>query len=220
MLFDFTLTGATPILFHADDVEAADMLSEWRKDPKNRDHSVSGDDRSPPWTWMTYLHSDGEKVALPGEAIMTALRVAAARITLKGKETFKKQSQSGMMLESEFCDFEGPKGPVLMADLARLRDLPFAEQARRVQDLGFTLFVKRAPIGQAKHVRVRPRFNSWRARGRVEVLDPIITEDVLRQMFEIAGSYAGLLDWRPSSKKSPGPFGKFEAALKRAKHAA
>jgi hypothetical protein len=35
-------------------------------------------------------------------------------------------------------------------------------------------------------------------------------------MFAIAGQYAGILDWRPSSPKSPGPYGKYSARLKRA----
>jgi hypothetical protein len=215
--FDFELTGRTACLFHADDVEAADELKAWRNDPENKKASVAGDDRSPPWTWMSYLYHDGEYLCMPGANIMVALRHAAAKITMKGKTSFKSASQSGLFIPDEFCEFRGPNGRVALADVLKLRDLPFAEQAKAVQPLGFRLFVKRAKVNNKKHVRVRARFDAWSVRGSVEILDPIITPEVLRQMWELAGRYAGLLDWRPSSKESPGPYGIFDAKLKAVK---
>jgi len=46
MEYKFKLTGATPLLVHADDVEKADLLKAWRKNPENKNLSVPGDDRS------------------------------------------------------------------------------------------------------------------------------------------------------------------------------
>lgn len=54
----FELTGTTPLLMHADDVDAADALIEWRQKPDNKNISKPGDDRSPPWAWQTYLYRD------------------------------------------------------------------------------------------------------------------------------------------------------------------
>jgi hypothetical protein len=214
--FKFELTGRTPLLMHADDVEAADTLETWRKDPENKKQRKAGDDRSPAWTWMTYLYADGEQVVMPSDNIMTALRHAGAQITMSGQKTFKSVSQSGLLILEDHCELYTPKGQVSLAALKKLESKPFADQAKAVQALGFSLFVKRATVGQAKHVRVRPRFDDWRVSGTVDVIDPAIGEEVLRQMFDLAGRYAGLGDWRPSSPKKPGHFGTFESKLKRA----
>ena len=55
---EFNLKGLTPLLMHADDVEASDLLKDWRKSPGNKNQSVAGDDRSPAWTWQTYWYLD------------------------------------------------------------------------------------------------------------------------------------------------------------------
>jgi len=211
---DFELTGATPILMHRDNVEASDLLSEWRSAPENKNLSVAGDDRSPPWTWQTYLYEDGERLILPSECLMRCLRSAGAQITMKGKKgkTFKEVSQSGMVVPTENMEFLNDGHPVLMVDVNRLRGLPFKEQADGARDLGFRLFVKRARIGQAKHVRVRARFDKWVVRGTMNVFVPEITMEVLDTMFVLAGRI-GLLDWRPGSK-SPGPWGMYTTTLK------
>lgn len=210
----FELTGTTPLLMHRDDVDAADRLEEWRKAPENSGKSKAGDDRSPAWTWQTYLYTDGEKVVMPAENIMVALRWAGAKITLKRQTTLKQLSQSGLLIRDEMCEFTyGPDQRTLRVDQVPDIDLPHKQQAEIVDRLGFSLFVKRATIGTSKHVRVRPRFNQWRVRGTVLVLSDDLTQERLAMLFQIA-ERAGLCDWRPSSPKSPGPFGQFEAKLK------
>ena len=47
------------------------------------------------------------------------------------------------------------------------------------------------------------------------VSEPAITAEVLGQMFYMAGRMAGLMDWRPSSPKSPGSYGMYTAKLKK-----
>jgi hypothetical protein len=79
---------------------------------------------------------------------------------------------------------------------------------------GFELFAKSARIGQSKHVRVRPKFVRWEVSGTVTAFDDTITTDVLTSILTAAGRYAGLCDWRPSSPKSPGPYGTFTAVIK------
>jgi hypothetical protein len=214
--YSFVLRSKASILFHADDVMLSDELAKWRKDPANKSISVPGDDRSPPWTWQTYLHHDGEHVALPQECLMKALSVAGAKITYKGQTTFKSMSQSGIGIMSEHCRFTTDGKQISMVDILKLRELPFPKQVEGARKLGFNLNVKRAKpeAAKGKWVKVRPEFDPWEVEGVLVVDEPAITEEVLRSMFEIAGKRAGLLDWRPSAPKSPGPHGTFYAEIK------
>ena len=50
-------------------------------------------------------------------------------------------------------------------------------------------------------------------RGVITVSEAAITDEVLEQLFEIAGRLVGLGDWRPSAPTSPGPYGMFNASL-------
>lgn len=214
MDYEFTLTGLTPLLMHADDVMESDALSVWRKDPKNKSLSVPGDDRSPPWTWQTYLYHDGGKLVVPQENMMAALRYAGAKIPWKGQTSFKALTQSGLVIGSDYCEFLCGGKPVPLAAVRAFRDEPFADHVTAARKLGFDLSVKRAKLDKSKNVRVRARFDDWAVRGTVAVSEPAITRDVLNQLFEIAGRLAGLGDWRPSAPKSPGPYGMFSADVK------
>lgn len=214
MKFDFTLTGRTSLLMHQDSVELADTLDAWRKDSANRSMSKAGDDRSPGWTWQTYCYANDAKercLAMPAENIMACLRKAGAQMILKKQKTFKEATQSGLLLDSEFCTFlvDGKEIPVSALD--KIKDKPFAEQSEAVKKLGFTLFVKRAVIGKSKHVRVRPKFPNWQVKGTVHVLVPEITKDILQKLLELSGS-VGLGDWRPGGK-TPGSYGMFDAKV-------
>ena len=131
-------------------------------------------------------------------------------------KTFKAQSQSGIMPRALGWPLLVNGKPIPPAPIkALLGEKDFAVHKEAVEKLGFSLFVKRARIGQSKHVRVRPRFDSWQASGELIVSDEQITEAVLRDILEMAGSYKGLGDWRPSSK-TPGTFGMFRADVSRA----
>jgi hypothetical protein len=201
-----------PLLQHSDDVELADSLKVWRQDSANKNMSISGDDRSPAWTWQTYLYTDGDNVSLPSQNLMVAIRQAGAQIILKKSKTYKEISQSGLLIPTEFLKFTVGGKQIPFAAIEAMRKKSFADQADSVRELGFRLFVKRARIGQAKHVRVRPRFDTWEATGEVQILVPEIIEDVLYKLFELAGR-VGLCDWRPGCR-TPGPYGMFETVWK------
>lgn len=192
------------------------MLSAWRKDPKNKSVSVKGDDRSPAWSWQTYIYQNGKVLAMPQECIMAALRFGGSKISGKGNSNLKSLSQSGLYVSSSFCRFTQAGKEIKVADLEKFRDEPFATHKAKVKDLGFDLLVKRASVGTSKHVRVRPVFDQWAVGGELETLDAAVTQDVLDQMFDIAGRLAGLGDWRPSAKKSPGPYGMFTTTIHKA----
>jgi len=212
MTYDFELTGLTPLLMHADSIEAADELEKFRKDPSNKKNGKAGDDRSPAWSYQGYIYGDGTHVCMPSDNLMAAIRKAAAEITLKKQKTFKAMSQSGMMVEQEFMEFRAKGKQIALADLPS-RDRSFSEHVEACQALGFRLWMKRAAVGQAKHIRVRPRFESWSVKGTMLVTNDAITREVLDQMLTIAGRQVGLCDWRPGCK-TPGPFGQFSVTLK------
>ena len=208
----FVLKGSTPLIMHNDDVEAASMLDQWRKNPAHKNVSVPGDDRSPAFTWQTYLYGDAGKVVMPSANLMVCLRQAGAKMTLKRQTTFKAITQSGLLTESECLEFRCGGKELPLAPLEAIRDKPFADHKEVAAKHGFELLVKRALVGTKKHVRVRPLFRSWEVRGVVTLLAPEITFGNLETLFGLAGS-VGLGDWRPGCK-TPGSFGMFTATLK------
>lgn len=213
----FELTGEMPLLMHWDNIEGGDQLKAWRQATENKNQSVPGDDRSPAWTWHTYLYTDGEYVTMPQDNIMAALMNGGAQIILKKQKTYKELSQSGILIATEHCEFSFDGGKRLStSQLMELRDLPYAKQAEAAQNMGFRLFCKRAGVNKSKHVRVRPRFETWTVKGELQVISPDLPFDTLVAIFGYAGR-AGLCDWRPSSPKRPGPYGMFTAKLKQLK---
>jgi len=211
----FTLKGITPLLMHADDVEAASTLDEWRKSPGNKNLSVPGDDRSPGWTWQTYLYRDENgMIAMPADNVMVALRQAGAKMTLKRQTTFKAITQSGLLCTDEMLEFTNGGKQISSAGFASNMDDKFSDQKKSVEKAGFELLIKRAKVGTSKHVRVRPMFRSWAVSGVIQIMAPEITFDSLQMLFDLAGD-VGLCDWRPGCK-TPGRFGMFEATVTKA----
>lgn len=216
MKFSYKITGVSPLLVHADDVEKSDLLTKWRKDGKNKSVSTRGDDRSPAWTWQTYLYTDGISLVVPTDNLSACIREAATMMTLSGMKSFKEASQCGLIFHDDFLPIIGTLDRAIrVEEIDSLQDQSFAEQCESVKQLGFSLFVKRAKVGSAKHVRVRPRFDQWSLSGVVEITAKEIQEEHLSEMFELGGFYKGLCDWRPGSPKRPGRFGRFKTELKR-----
>lgn len=217
--YKITLNGLTPLLMHSDNLAFNEKIMKWRKDPSNKELSISGDDRTPAWTWVGYLYHDGRNLGMASDNLMTNLRDGGAKVlTGKGKETFKKQTQSGIVLDQQQFDlYLNDK----LVPIDKIKELignnDFNQHLDIAEELGFELFVKRAKIGQAKHVRVRPLFRNWVVKGSLTVLDEELTgltEDRLRVIYNQAGALCGLGDWRPNSPSS-GTFGKFEPIIER-----
>jgi len=216
--YQITLKGLSPLLMHNDNLSFSEKITEWRKDPANKELSQSGDDRSPAWTWISYLYHDGKNIGMASDNIMTMLREGGAKVLSgKGKETYKKQTQSGVMLDQEiFTMFVGGEQAVSINEIEPLiGNNNFHEHIETVENLGFELLVKRAKIGRAKHIRVRPMFRRWALVGSLTVLDEELTgltQEVLQLILDQAGALVGIGDWRPSSGSS-GTFGKFSAEI-------
>ena len=210
-----TLTGATDLLMHRDNIDFGAKTRAWQKDPANKKMSVAGDDRSPAWSWLSCLYTAGGQVVIDSDNIMSMLRDGGKKCSAPtGRGSMKAQTQSGII-----CNEIG--WPITLADgrnidsnalLAMVKESEFEEHEKAAQEAGFVLFVKRARVGTSKHVRVRPRFSNWSASGTLTVVDPSITLEMLQHILTFAGCFCGVGDWRPSSPM-PGQFGRFTATI-------
>jgi hypothetical protein len=215
--YELKLVGLNPLLMHRDNIAFAEKLEAWRKDPANRELSTRGDDRSPAWTWLAYVYHDTKHLGIDADNLMTMFREGGAKVIAKGAETYKKKTQSGIMLDQQQFDLYVKGKRVEVAPLNALIGVTdFVRHLETAEQVGFELLVKRAKVGQAKHVRVRPMFRDWAAVGSFTVIDEELsglTEPILRTILAQAGALCGLCDWRPSSPKSSGTFGTFQAEL-------
>ena len=214
--YSLTLTGESPLLMHSDNITFCEELEAWRKAPENKKLSKAGDDRTPAWTWVGYTYHDGREIGIPADNLMTMLKEGGAKVTRSGRSTYKKETQAMIMADQMQFQLllDGkpvPIGPFL--DLIGERS--FVTHLDRAKEHGFELFVKRARVGQRKHIRVRPLFRDWVAVGSITVIDEEasgLTQSVIQTILDQAGAFVGLCDWRPGSG-SPGQFGRFSTEL-------
>lgn len=217
--FHIQLIGNSPLLMHHDDVSWADTMEEWKNNPENKKRSKAGDDRSPAFRWVGYCYHDGERLVMPVDNVMATAREGGALVPVPGGrsgKTFKAQSQSGIVPADPFWPIlvggkEIPWAPIS----ALIQEPDFKQHLAVARDLGFELHVKRARVGTSKHIRVRPIFHTWECAGVVSVIDEQITDKALKDIFDYAGQYKGIGDWRPSSPSKPGTFGRFSVEVKR-----
>jgi len=224
-VYNFKLIGASPLLMHADDVTAASQINALRKSAEGKKWE-KGDDRFPFWTWVTYLYHDGEHVCMPQENITAALIKAATSIKESGNTSYKSAAAAGLIPLTESFDFTVQGNAIPIAPFLQLATAPpgndhggregFIALSDLAKQMGFCDFVKRASIGKAKHVRVRPKFSFWEVTGRIEnVLPAEIKEKVMMEIFAVAGARVGIGDWRPGAPGKPGPYGRFTVDLEK-----
>lgn len=209
--YRFVITGRTPLIMHADSIDWADKMEAWKNDAKNKQDSRAGDDRTPAFRWTGCLYMDEKHVVIPSDYITRMLMGAAARVPIPGGrngKTFKQGAMSGMMVEEPHIALlvgDG-KQPIPREKIdALLTEKDFDKHRSAASKLGFNLFVKRAKIGQSKHIRVRPKFDKWGCTGHITVWDDKLAQ-ALPEIAEIAMREIGLGDWRPSAS-TPGPYG-------------
>lgn len=213
--YKVTLTGATPFIMHADNIAWRDHMKEWEMQPGNKKGSVAGDDRSPAWRWLGYCYHDGNRLCVPADNLMTMLREGGKKVpTGKRGASFKAATQSSLLVNEVGWPMVVSGGrTVAWQDVLALEAVPeFAKHEEAAAAMGFCLFVKSVKVGQAKHVRVRPTFDTWSCSGTISLLNDTINADVLRTILEQAGAFVGMGDWRPGGA-TPGAFGRFTATV-------
>jgi len=123
------------------------------------------------------------KPQVPGIYFRNSIVEAAKqfKITGKGKSTYSKLAGSTVQVKEEYV-------PIL----------PGEYEAYRIAAVN--------PMTKGRMMVTRPRFNKWKCRFNVELLDDALPPSVLNDIIQQAGSYVGIGDWRPDKK---GMFGKF-----------
>jgi hypothetical protein len=220
--YRITATGIQPLIMHADNIEWADEMEKWKLNKDNKASSKAGDDRTPAWRWLGCLYHDAGNIVIPTANVMRCLMEAGAQVYVPGAKhgkTFKSQTQSGIMPTSLGWPLllNGQNKPLASTSLMALVGNKDFEVHKQVAiDNGFELFVKRVPIGQAKHIRVRPRYERWSITGELIVIDEQITHEVLVNIVEVAGARKGFCEWRPGGK-TPGVYGTFRGEVEKIK---
>ena len=119
-----------------------------------------------------YKDRDGG-IIVPSFCVLSCLKEAAKNYQIpgKGKKTFKNYIFAGVKIEPN--------------------DIPL------ISDNGWKIDLKTVVVNRSRIVRARPRFDNWSLEFTIELADPIITPDNIKQIIIDAGRYNGLLDFRP-----------------------
>jgi hypothetical protein len=141
-------------------------------------------------TWPFKMNVVDGSVVLPQHGVHQCIAAAAKyskrQIPGQGKATWTAKFTSGIMLVSD---------PALQIDPKTVKHIVISANADGVRGSG---------------KRVTRRFPSipagWRSTFDVFVLDPIITEQVFREMVDLAGMFIGVGQFRPQNGGSNGRF--------------
>jgi hypothetical protein len=135
-------------------------------------------------TWLAKAHiTENGTLGIPAasltQAIAEAAKYSKKQIPGQGKATWTQKFKSGIMIPTPFVDTGIHKDNVGYVDI---------------------MCDAQGKTGSAVSSRVPRRFPQvpkWSATFEVWILDPIITEDVFREMVELAGMFIGIGRWRP-----------------------
>jgi len=138
-------------------------------------------------TWRAHMHVENGSVVIPAKAITDCL-VEACQYSgkkISGNLTWTKKFESGIAL------FENPSLNIEPATVGYIDCYCHANGKR----------------GSSTRVMRRfPLIPSWETTFEIHVLDPIITEAILREMIGLAGLFKGLGRYRPANRGTNGRF--------------
>lgn len=118
------------------------------------------------------LHIRNGQIYEPAEHIFQSMVRAAVDFTYSGKKTYKDLMQSGIVVSPE--------------EIPLISDKPYEIDTRGVV------------IQRARVLKWRPRFNSWKLRFTIDILDDDnISVVTLKEILERAGQTKGIGDYRP-----------------------
>lgn len=201
---------------HHNNILERDRIDAMRKKMTN---GVPGDDRSPAETWKSYLYisDDTGNLCIPTENLLASMLGGGTKVRIKGKETLKTHSQRIAFDRLDYDLLVNGK-PIHSSEINKITG-EFIDHSDGARNLGFKLNVKPVTVGTSKHIRVRPLFGNWAFGGHFEIDEEdeqILKLDALRNLFNACGRLVGIGDWRPSSPKKPGLYGRFAATVERA----
>jgi len=209
--FRVEITGRSPLILHGQDPMFETQTREWRKSPEAR-NSEKGDDRYPGFAWLGYLYHEDGNVVIPTDNLMACFREGGAGVKAGGMKTYKAQTQSGARIIRPAILKSNGK-PIDARPMLALRDeVDFEKHLAAARDSGLDLFVKGVTIGKSRHIRVRPYISVWSADFVLDVWDPSLTQKILTNVWETAGAFKGIGDFRPGSPKS-GRYGTFTVEM-------
>ena len=215
--YKLTFTGETPLWLHKYDIEQSDAVKAWRTNPDNKSHSKPGDDRTPAWTWITYLHHDGENIAIPAEMIQKVLILAAARVTLKGQKTYKTVLPACMLIKDMHFKFTNKKKQVPMKPLwdmiAADKKYDYGHHISFAKANGFKLDCRPVNVQGKGNIRCRAEFSNWKVEGSIFILDTTEIKDSIFKEIVNQMTMFGFGENRPNSPK-PGTRGRFDVTVK------
>lgn len=124
--------------------------------------------------WFGGLWLSEGQPCIPSEAIEASF-IAAARARRKAR-----QARAGVMVKAPCpLDYDGPRDP---HELWKDRAFQLRRSVR---------------INNARTIRTRPHFPTWRAEATVNFLPSLLDRAEVLEIFEIAGAQEGIGDWRP-----------------------
>ena len=147
-------------------------------------------------TWMEKAHV-GPKgtLVIPAMSIKAALTEAAKyskqQIPGQGKATWTAKFKAGITI------MEDPDTGI------ELTENDFVDVHCDAQG-------KTGSMASSRVMRRFPQVPEWEAKFDIWILDPIITQDVLAEMLNVAGMFIGIGRWRPAM--SGGMNGRFQVA--------
>jgi hypothetical protein len=170
-------------------IESAAPLTQSRKHdlPKlEREAADAYEQRT--WKDKAHVNSDG-KIEIPAFALKCAL-VSAARysgdqIPGKGKSTWTKKLQSGVII---------PENAVTNCTVDSITPITINANSDGVRGSGKRVF------------RTFPQLLKWSAEFTVIVCDELVTEPVLQKYFTYAGQFIGIGQYRPENGGTNGRF--------------
>jgi len=119
-----------------------------------------------------YLN-DAKKICVPSMAVLSAMRKAATQLKKAGagKKTLKDFVFSGLRVEPDMIELPNQH---------------------------YEIDIRPVVVQRSRIMRARPLFKEWGLKFQVEILDDMTWDaGTVRQVFEEAGKYQGLLDFRP-----------------------
>lgn len=182
---EVTIVGVTPLLMNRLSEEDLLKIRDKVKRPKNAPRPTPREECE------SKVHSHDGKPVMPVQNLMAALVEGGKYVRLDGK---RQVSTSKSTILPAFLRFEDGWFPIFTPDTHKTADWEVDVRGGR------------NPNGGEVVCLCRPRFDAWSITAKVQIHTDQLSEQSIRELFDIAGSYIGLGDFRPQRK---GIFGQF-----------